>query len=122
MSRRGNCWDNSPQESFFGHFKDESHYRECQTLKELKEKVREYSVYYNKERRMWDRNRMTPEEFEAYLLAMDEKEFKDYLVAEEERYLIMKEKSAARAVQSAKEYKEAIKDKQEELQSEACGQ
>jgi transposase InsO family protein len=24
MSRRGNCWDNSPQESFFGHFKDEA--------------------------------------------------------------------------------------------------
>lgn len=23
MSRRGNCWDNAPQESFFGHFKDE---------------------------------------------------------------------------------------------------
>ena len=24
MSRRGNCWDNAPQESFFGHFKDEA--------------------------------------------------------------------------------------------------
>src|SRR5690606_32641676 len=24
MSRRGNCWDNAPQESFFGHFKDET--------------------------------------------------------------------------------------------------
>ncbi|MBP8315942.1 IS3 family transposase, partial [Clostridium neonatale] len=23
MSRRGNCWDNAPQESFFGHLKDE---------------------------------------------------------------------------------------------------
>ena len=23
MSRKGNCWDNSPQESFFGHMKDE---------------------------------------------------------------------------------------------------
>lgn len=23
MSRRGNCWDNAPQESFFGHMKDE---------------------------------------------------------------------------------------------------
>ena len=122
MSRRGNCWDNSPQESFFGHFKDESHYKECQTLEELKEKVREYSGYYNKERRMWDRNRMTPEEFEVYLLEMDEEEFQDYLSAEEERYLIMKEKSAARALQNAKEYKEAIKDKLEELQNEACGE
>ena len=25
MSRRGNCWDNAPQESFFGHLKDEIH-------------------------------------------------------------------------------------------------
>lgn len=25
MSRRGNCWDNAPQESFFGHMKDEIH-------------------------------------------------------------------------------------------------
>ncbi len=24
MSRRGNCWDNAPQESFFGHFKDKT--------------------------------------------------------------------------------------------------
>jgi len=24
MSRRGNCWDNAPQESFFGHLKDET--------------------------------------------------------------------------------------------------
>lgn len=23
MSRRGNCWDNAPQESFYGHMKDE---------------------------------------------------------------------------------------------------
>jgi transposase InsO family protein len=122
MSRRGNCWDNSPQESFFGHFKDESHYKECWTLKELNEKVREYSVYYNEERRMWDRNRMTPEEFEGYLLAMNEEEFKGYLAVEEERYLLMKEKSAARAVQNAKEYKETMKDKLEEMQSEACRQ
>lgn len=27
MSRRGNCWDNAPQESFFGHVKDEVDYK-----------------------------------------------------------------------------------------------
>lgn len=27
MSRRGNCWDNAPQESFFGHMKDEIDYK-----------------------------------------------------------------------------------------------
>ena len=31
MSRKGNCWDNAPQESFFGHFKDEARIKECQT-------------------------------------------------------------------------------------------
>ncbi|MBR6636682.1 MAG: DDE-type integrase/transposase/recombinase, partial [Phascolarctobacterium sp.] len=24
MSRRGNCWDNAPQESFFGHMRQET--------------------------------------------------------------------------------------------------
>ena len=27
MSRRSNCWDNAPQESFFGHMKDEIDYK-----------------------------------------------------------------------------------------------
>lgn len=26
MSRKGNCWDNAPMESFFGHLKDELEY------------------------------------------------------------------------------------------------
>ncbi|WP_172201017.1 IS3 family transposase, partial [Saccharibacillus qingshengii] len=29
MSRRGNCWDNAPQESFFGHLKDETDLKAC---------------------------------------------------------------------------------------------
>ena len=33
MSRRGNCWDNAPQESFFGHMKDEIKQKSCKTLK-----------------------------------------------------------------------------------------
>lgn len=32
MSRRGNCWDNAPQESFFGHMKDEIHLDNCNTF------------------------------------------------------------------------------------------
>ena len=35
MSRRGNCWDNAPQESFFGHLKDETSIKECETFEEL---------------------------------------------------------------------------------------
>lgn len=120
MSRRGNCWDNAPQESFFGHFKEESRYKNCNTIEELKGKVMDYSIYYNKERRMWDRGRMTPVEYETYLSAMDEEKFKEYLAMEEERYLRMKEKSAQKAVQNAKEYKDTIQNKLEDLRYEAC--
>ena len=35
MSRRGNRWDNAPQESFFGHFKDEVILSKCSTLEEV---------------------------------------------------------------------------------------
>lgn len=38
MSRRGNCWDNAPQESFFGHMKDEIKGKiiECSSFNEVK--------------------------------------------------------------------------------------
>lgn len=42
MSRRGNCWDNAPQESFFGHFKDEVDLSSLKTLEELKAKINHY--------------------------------------------------------------------------------
>lgn len=35
MSRRGNCWDNAPMESFFGHAKDELHLRRCSTFDDV---------------------------------------------------------------------------------------
>jgi transposase InsO family protein len=31
MSRKANCWDNAPQESFYGHMKDEIDLSTCQT-------------------------------------------------------------------------------------------
>ena len=38
MSRRGNCWDNAPQESFFGRMKDHIEHRvkECTKFTEVK--------------------------------------------------------------------------------------
>jgi putative transposase len=50
MSRRGNCWDNAPQESFFGHMKDEIDYKSCTTLEELKILIDDYMDYYNNDR------------------------------------------------------------------------
>ena len=79
MSKRGNCQDNAPQESFFGHFKDECPYSECKDIEELRELVARYAEYYNYERRMWDKGRMTPVEYEQYLLAMNEAEFSLYI-------------------------------------------
>ena len=106
MSRRGNCWDNAPQEAFFGHFKDESGYEKCQTLKELRDTVKRYAVYYNEERKIWERGRMTPVEYEAWLDAMTESEFQAYLETEEEKYKKTKEKSAKKAIKRAREYRE----------------
>ena len=97
MSKKGNCWDNATQESFFGHFKDECDYKSCRSIQELKKMVEEYSWYYNNERGMWDKGRMTPAEYEEYLLGLDEGQFERYLAAEEKKYNEMKEKAAALA-------------------------
>lgn len=105
MSRRGNCWDNAPQESFFGHFKDESGYRKCKSMEELRRKIEEYSVYYNEERRIWNRGKMTPLEYEEYLTNLDDVSFKAYLSQEEETYLMKKEQSTKKAVEKAKKQK-----------------
>lgn len=47
MSRRGNCWDNAPMESFFGHFKDEAYIQECKSYQELSAEIDDYMDYYN---------------------------------------------------------------------------
>ena len=53
MSRKGNCWDNAPMESFFGTLKTESlhHYR-FTTRQQARQGVFEYiEVFYNRIRR-----------------------------------------------------------------------
>ena len=50
MSRRGNCWDNAPQESFFGHMKDEIDISQCTDFAEVKYKIDDWIQYYNDER------------------------------------------------------------------------
>lgn len=68
MSRRGNCWDNAPQESFFGHFKDEAHIKSCQSFDELKYEIDDYMNYYNIYRNQWDLKKMTPVQYRNHLL------------------------------------------------------
>ena len=68
MSRKGNCIDNAPMETFFGHFKDEVDYKNCKTFEELRELTAKYIDYYNNERRQWDLKKMTPVEYRNHLL------------------------------------------------------
>lgn len=102
MSKRGNCWDNAPQESFFGHFKQECPYAQCDSVEELKKMLARYMEYYNNERKQWEHLRMTPVEYEAYLLSLDEESFRIYLGKEQKRYESMKERAKDRAVERAK--------------------
>ncbi len=68
MSRRGNCWDNAPQESFFGHLKDEVDFKKCNSIDELKSEIDDYMNYYNNYRYKWNLNKMTPVEYRNHLV------------------------------------------------------
>ncbi|HEY4478954.1 MAG TPA: IS3 family transposase, partial [Candidatus Paceibacterota bacterium] len=68
MSRRGNCIDNAPIESFFGHLKDDVDYKDCKTFDELHSLIATYMQYYNNERQQWDLKKMTPVGYRNHLL------------------------------------------------------
>ena len=69
MSSKGNCIDNAPIESFFGHMKDELDYKSCVSIEELRLEIARYMAYYNYERKQWTKNKMSPVERRNYLLA-----------------------------------------------------
>lgn len=69
MSRKGNCWDNAPIESFFGHLKDELDYRNSESLTALQYKVETYIEAYNEHRYQWNLLKMTPAQYRSHLLA-----------------------------------------------------
>lgn len=68
MSRRGNCWDNAPQESFYGHMKDEMDYKNCNSFEELSVVVDDYMDYYNNHRFQWNLKKLTPVGYRNQLL------------------------------------------------------
>ena len=49
MSRRGNCWDNAPQESFFGHMKDElaPYIPSWKTFEDVKARIDDWMVLWS---------------------------------------------------------------------------
>ncbi len=66
MSRRGNCWDNAPQESFFGHMKDEIHLEKCSSFVDLKVEIDDYMDYYNNDRYQWNLAKLSPNQYANY--------------------------------------------------------
>ena len=70
MSRKGNCLDNAPIESFFGHMKDDIDYQDCRSFEELKETIFNYMNYYNNERYQWNLKKMTPVQYRNHLLSL----------------------------------------------------
>ena len=68
MSRKANCWDNAPQESFYGHMKDEIDISQCITFKEIHHMISDWADYYNNERYQWDLARLAPVEYYKYLV------------------------------------------------------
>lgn len=68
MSRRGNCWDNAPQESFFGHMKDEmKNLNHLNTFSELQIKIADYMDYYNNDRYQWNLAKLSPNQYAEFI-------------------------------------------------------
>ena len=69
MSRKGNCWDNAPVESFFATLKKELVHREnYRTREEAKASLFHYiEVFYNRQRRHSSLGYLSPEEYERRL-------------------------------------------------------
>lgn len=69
MSRRGNCWDNAPQESFFGHMKDhiKPKLAECTAFSDVQVIIDDYIDYYNNRRYQWHLAKLSPNEFYKFV-------------------------------------------------------
>lgn len=66
MSRKGNCWDNSPAESFFHTLKTELvHHENYQTREEAHQSIFEYiEVFYNRQRKHSTNGYLAPLKYE----------------------------------------------------------
>ena len=66
MSRKGNCWDNAPMESWFASLKKEQvHLQHFKTREQARSNIFDYiEVFYNKVRRHSKINHMSPADFE----------------------------------------------------------
>ena len=69
MSRRGNCWDNAPQESFFGRMKDlvKDKLTAATEFHEVKAIVEDYMDYYNNDKYQWSLCKLSPNEYYQFI-------------------------------------------------------
>lgn len=69
MSRRANCWDNAPQESFFGHMKDhiKGKISQCRTFMQVEYIIDEYMDLYNNCRYQWELAKLAPTEYYKFV-------------------------------------------------------
>jgi transposase InsO family protein len=65
MSRRGNCYDNAPMESFWGTLKNELvHHRRYETREQARREITEYiEIFYNRQRRQSRLGYLSPAAF-----------------------------------------------------------
>ena len=73
MSRKGNCWDNAPAESFFSTLKMEEVYihNKYRTREEARKSIFEYiEVFYNRQRSHSFLDYMSPVQYEEFSLQM----------------------------------------------------
>ncbi len=73
MSRKGNCWDNAPQESFFGHMKDEirAELTGCASFDDVSKLIDDWIDYYNTDRYQWELCKLSPHEYYIYITTGD---------------------------------------------------
>lgn len=67
MSRKGNCIDNAPIESFFGHLKDLIDLKDCKNIQDMKKEVTKKINYYNHRRPQFGLKKMPPSEYRRQL-------------------------------------------------------
>ena len=71
MSRKGNCLDNAPMESFFHLFKVESltEIKRCKNISEFKQLFNRYVIWYNNDRISNKTKNMSPVDYRTHVLA-----------------------------------------------------
>ena len=69
MSRKGNCFDNSVMENFFGRLKTEMYLGETfSSVEDFRQKLEEYICYFNNERVSLRLNGMSPVEYRTHFI------------------------------------------------------